>query len=426
MINLKTITERSLFKNKGEQLLGISLTGLKNNSVKSKKINNICFAIDISSSMNESTTANRNVFNPNNLFETVPVPLYDTRIELAKKSLVFALNNLNKNDIFSVVVFNENANVLIDSIKVKDGIEKAINTIENLKAYGSTNLHSGWLLSCQEIAKNYKKEYLNRIILISDGETNQGEKNPTVIANDVSKVFKTGISTTTIGVGSSFNEDLLSNMANEGGGNFYYIKSSQDFISTFDKELAGLNNLSAYDVKINLSLNEGISYVDLNVFKKENNFTILPNIMKEKEFIWLTKLNISNKIIKGNNIKIGYIEIEFKNEDGQLNQLTQDILVNVVSEKEWKLSEENSELKMKETLLDIANKKQEAALKMKEGNYAEAKEILKASVMTLGASAYCMSTEFQMASATLNATIEEKNDQVLRKMIVTQSYNERR
>ncbi len=278
----------------------------------------------------------------------------------------------------------------------------------------------------KEVAKNYKKECLNRIVLISDGETNQGERNPLVIASDVSKVFKSGISTTTVGVGSSFNEDLLSSMSNEGGGNFYYIKSSADFISTFNNELSGLNNLSAYDLKVKLNLNNEISYIDLNKFKKENDNILLPNIMKEKEFIWLTKLNINKKLEKGNNINIGNVEVEFKNEEGKTIQLKQDIVVDIVSEKEWLAIEENADLKMKETLLDIANKKEEAALKMKQGQYQEAKNILKESVILMGSSAYANTTEFKTATATLNETIDEKNDQVLRKMIVSQSYNERR
>ncbi len=427
MINIKVLTERKLFKNKGEQLLGLSIKGLASNEIKNKKINNICFAIDISSSMNESTDQgqyNKSIFNTNGLLNEVPN--YSSRIDLAKKSLVFALNNLNSDDIFSVVVFNESASTLINPISVKKGLEKSISIIENLKACGSTNLHDGWLLACQEVAKNYKKECLNRIVLISDGETNQGERNPLVIASDVSKVFKSGISTTTVGVGSSFNEDLLSSMSNEGGGNFYYIKSSADFISTFNNELSGLNNLSAYDLKVKLNLNNEISYIDLNKFKKENDNILLPNIMKEKEFIWLTKLNINKKLEKGNNINIGNVEVEFKNEEGKTIQLKQDIVVDIVSEKEWLAIEENADLKMKETLLDIANKKEEAALKMKQGQYQEAKNILKESVILMGSSAYANTTEFKTATATLNETIDEKNDQVLRKMIVSQSYNERR
>lgn len=425
MINVQILTERKQFKNKGEQLLGINLKGLKSNKVKNKKLNNICFAIDVSGSMNEYTEKpNFNIFD-NNL-RLNEVPKIENRINLAKKSLIFALNNLNENDIFSVVIFNEEAKTLIEPTTIKEGLEKNIKIIESLTAGGATNLHTGWVLACQEVVKNYKKDRLNRIILISDGETNQGEKNPDVIISDTSKIFNSGISTTTIGVGSSFNEDLLSGMSNNAGGNFYYIKSSQDFVSTFNDELSGLNNLAAYDIKIKMILNEGISFIDLNKFKKENEYIYLPNIMKEKDFLWLTKLNVTQKINNIKNFKIGFIEIEFKNEEGIINNLKQDIIVDVVSKKEWILQEENDELKMKETLLDIANKKEEAALKMKQGLYEDAKNILNAGATILSASSYASSELFMQASATLNSTLEEKNDQVLRKMIVSQSYKERR
>ncbi|WLT40515.1 hypothetical protein NON20_25060 (plasmid) [Synechocystis sp. B12] len=54
---------------------------------------------------------------------------------------------------------------------------------------------------------------LNRIILLSDGLANRGETNPDVIATDVHGLAQRGASTTTLGLGDDYNEDLLEAMA---------------------------------------------------------------------------------------------------------------------------------------------------------------------------------------------------------------------
>ena len=87
-----------------------------------------------------------------------------------------------------------------------------------------TNIHGGWVKSVEEIAKNMKKDSLNRVILLTDGQANTGKTNPDDICVDVSRIANKNISTSTFGIGCGFNELLLSSMSQTGLGNFYFIK----------------------------------------------------------------------------------------------------------------------------------------------------------------------------------------------------------
>ncbi|WP_347276026.1 macro domain-containing protein [Leptolyngbya sp. FACHB-321] len=81
---------------------------------------------------------------------------------------------------------------------------------------------------------------LNRVILLSDGLANVGETNPDTIASDVHGLAKRGVSTSTMGVGDDYDEDLLTAMATSGDGNYYYIASPEQLPIIFEQKLQGL------------------------------------------------------------------------------------------------------------------------------------------------------------------------------------------
>ena len=85
----------------------------------------------------------------------------------------------------------------------------------------SLALHAGWNQGVELLSPHGKTPEIKRIVLLTDGQANVGETNPTVIANHVEKARAQGLSTSTYGVGSQFNEMLLERMARAGGGNFF-------------------------------------------------------------------------------------------------------------------------------------------------------------------------------------------------------------
>ena len=62
------------------------------------------------------------------------------------------------------------------------------------------------------------------------------------------------ISTTCIGFGSYFNEDLLAAMADSGGANYWYIESIDQMGPVFDEEIDGLVSLVAQNATVRVRL----------------------------------------------------------------------------------------------------------------------------------------------------------------------------
>nr|WP_274381428.1 hypothetical protein [Paenibacillus mesophilus] len=61
-----------------------------------------------------------------------------------------------------------------------------------------------------------------------------------------------GIGVTTMGVGDGFDEELMEGIADQGGGNFYFIEKPEDIPGIFSKELDGLLSVVAQNIKLTI------------------------------------------------------------------------------------------------------------------------------------------------------------------------------
>src|SRR6185312_12520580 len=80
----------------------------------------------------------------------------------------------------------------------------------------------------------------NRVILLSDGLANEGVTDPNTIAGEAKALAARGVSTTTMGLGDDYNEDLMQAMGEAGDGDYYYIESPLQLVDIFHTELMGL------------------------------------------------------------------------------------------------------------------------------------------------------------------------------------------
>lgn len=102
------------------------------------------------------------------------------------------------------------------------------------------------------MAKKKLKGQINRVLLLTDGQANVGESRSEVLIGDAAGVGKKGTSTTTLGFGSYFQEDLLIGMARNSGGNFYFIQSVDEASEVFDIEMQSLLSLAAANLRVQL------------------------------------------------------------------------------------------------------------------------------------------------------------------------------
>jgi Ca-activated chloride channel family protein len=353
----------------------------------------------------------------------------ETKLDKAKKAAIKAVEELKDGDILSIVTFSDRVSkVLNATIISKKNKKEIISKINSINAYGNTDLHEGWLQSATEVAQHVSEQNINRVIILTDGQTNCGIKNPKVIEENVLKLYQKGITTSCIGIGESFNETLLEGMSNSGGGNFYYVEKDEELEQVFKDEFSGLTNLVASEVQLSFEDSSAKINKVLNNFKQVENKYLIGNLVNGKEVSILIELGLT--IPKGKkSLDLGKINLEYKTKDGSKTEEIS-LSIPVVSEKVWENMEYNKEVKIQETLMIVSNDKFEIAKAIDEGKNEYAKDLLTRSmnyVATASASGYNddrLSVESNYLSGTLN-NYENASSLSLSKSIRFQSYKTR-
>jgi len=175
----------------------------------------------------------------------------------AKRAAGFMIDNLKSSDRASVVVYDDDVNVLIPSQQVENRLHFK-SAISGVHSGGSTNLHGGWLRGAEEAAAHLNPRFISRVLLLSDGQANVGLTDLDEIATQCSKLADAGVSTSTHGLGEAFNEELMVAMARSGRGSNYYSETAESLLERFQEEFALLSALCARNIRLCLTPVPGV------------------------------------------------------------------------------------------------------------------------------------------------------------------------
>lgn len=188
------------------------------------------------------------------------------KIDFTRQAAQFLVQNLSLRDRLSIVLYNDKIETLLapELVQRKDHINQLI---QNIKVSGTTNLSGGWLEGCKHVTNHLAHDVLNRVILMTDGLANRGVTEPDKLIPLARQKRGESISTTTMGLGTDFNEDLLMAMADAGGGAFYFIENPEAAPVIFKEELQGLLNLVGQNLVISVDPSEHVTMVNqLNAY----------------------------------------------------------------------------------------------------------------------------------------------------------------
>jgi Ca-activated chloride channel homolog len=183
-----------------------------------------------------------------------------TRIAQAREAAAAAVRRLDKNDIASVVIFDDKIDVLVQAQPVHDH-SAFIDRIRHVSARGSTAIHGGVLEGAEQVRRNLDRRRLNRVVLLSDGQANVGPRRPEDFARLGRDLLQEGISVSTIGLGLQYNEDLMLALARASDGNHSFVGETTDLIQVFNKEFDDVLASCAQTVSIDVELRPGVRVV---------------------------------------------------------------------------------------------------------------------------------------------------------------------
>ena len=193
---------------------------------------NLVFLVDVSGSMSDND-----------------------KLPLVKSSLKMLTKQLRPQDTISIVTYAGRTQVTLPATKGSD-TDKILAAIDSLDASGSTNGEAAIKLAYQQAKIHYKKDGINRILMMTDGDFNVGVSDVDEMLDIIRRERDSGVSLSTFGFGEgNLNDHMMEQVADNGNGNYSYIDSLSEAKKALVDEMSATFNTVAKDVKVQVEFN---------------------------------------------------------------------------------------------------------------------------------------------------------------------------
>jgi len=164
--------------------------------------------------------------------------------------------NLSDQDTISLIAFNERVLVLSPAGRAVNK-QFLFHRLEEITPAGYTDLSAGLLEGIAQVNSQATKGQIKQVLLLTDGKANRGVTSAISLRKTVEKARAKGVSLSTLGCGTDYDEKLLTELADGGGGRYTYVRSPEQIPIAFKEELRGLLEVAAQNVRLDISVEQG-------------------------------------------------------------------------------------------------------------------------------------------------------------------------
>ncbi|WP_437676361.1 vWA domain-containing protein [Sorangium sp. So ce131] len=148
------------------------------------------------------------------------------------------VDKLDANDDFSLVTFSSDAQVRIPDGPVGPRRAMIKTTIDGITEGGGTNIGRGLELGyVQATQPGIPEDAVKVVLLLSDGRANAGITSSDRLSRLALDAFQAGIQTSTFGLGADYDGALMSSVASDGAGGYYYLRDPDQIAPALATEL---------------------------------------------------------------------------------------------------------------------------------------------------------------------------------------------
>jgi Uncharacterized protein containing a von Willebrand factor type A (vWA) domain len=303
------------------------------------------------------------------------------RIEKAREAAIFAVNMLNEDDTLSIVTYDSEARVIVPATKVKNR-RRVIQLInENVFAGGGTALFAGLSKGIKQVENQLTKDKVNRIILLSDGQANIGPSSVDELSQLAIIAAKKNIAITTLGIGSDYNELLMSSIASYSDGNHVFVNNSADLENVFVHEFTDLMSAIAQDVVITIQLKNGVKPVRLlgrDGVIKGNEITVKMNQLfsNQEKYVLLEVIPDKGKV--GQEKTLAQVDLKYDNLlENKTENETQVVRISYTKDKKMVDDAIHHDVLVETELQKVALENEKALELYNQGKRDEAQQLLR-------------------------------------------------
>lgn len=206
------------------------------------------------------------------------------KIEQARKSLRFVLDNLRDGDLFNIIAYDDRVETYKPELQRYSGDARAeaVRYVENIQPGGSTNI-DGALRAAMEMLRDEDRP--SYVLFLTDGLPTAGETKETVIAAHAKEANKAHVRLFAFGVGYDVNARLLDRLSGGNSGTSEYVSPAEDIEAKVARFFAKLTSPVLAGMTID------IGGTDLNRTYPRD----VPDLFEGGQLVWVGRYRSSGK-----------------------------------------------------------------------------------------------------------------------------------
>ncbi|EFC40627.1 predicted protein [Naegleria gruberi] len=178
-----------------------------------------------------------------------------TKMQVANQVICEIIDNLREFERLGIVLFDDKAETFLPLTIVQDLDKKSLKeTVLKIKEKGSTNFEAGMQRGIDLFSTLDSSDLSNsnRIIYLTDACPNVGGTDTLDILTKDANSGPYNIFSTFIGIGLDFNSDIVEELTQVRGCNYFSVKSTEDFTKILNQDFNYIVTPICYNVKLSL------------------------------------------------------------------------------------------------------------------------------------------------------------------------------
>lgn len=300
----------------------------------------------------------------------------------AQAAADWLVDQLADGDRVSLVSYSSDVRLDVPSAEISDAHRAHLHqAIASLYSGGGTFLSGGMETGAAEVLHHLDRERLNRVVLLSDGNANEGVTDTYTLTRRADILREQGVTMTTMGVGYDYNEDLMMAVATYGGGNYYFVERATSMAQVFGEELKMLGNTVVRDAIVELELPPGVQVQDVYGFPYEQQGQHLKvqmsGVSSGERRRLLMALNLPPQSQPGE-VEVATGRVRFRNELSKADEVVafKPLKVSYTADQQQVVASLNTPVVEKVEAVRNAMARQEAMKQLDQGNAAAAQQVI--------------------------------------------------
>jgi Ca-activated chloride channel family protein len=173
------------------------------------------------------------------------------KLTQGKEALRYVLRNLNREDRFNVVLYNDQVDALFERLQpVRDAeIDEAMERIDRIDATGGTNIHEALQAAMKLCADSKRPSY---VLFLTDGQPTVGKTKEADILSDTKVANQSKVRLFAFGVGYAPNVRLLDKLVAANNGRSDYVKPKEPIEAKVSSLYSKIKNPVMTELKVTL------------------------------------------------------------------------------------------------------------------------------------------------------------------------------